>query len=106
MMGRVGAILSPYVARLGVLTGKEWLPMAVFAGAALLSGSLTLFLPETKGKTLPRTMDEAEKLGQSRTGGYQEIGSEDENGGRLCVILLIEEGLLFFSWVVLGCCVR
>merc|ERR1711970_1250687 len=80
MMGRVGAMLSPYVARLGVLTGKEWLPMAVFAAAALISGSLTLFLPETKGKPLPRTMVEAEKLGASstRAGGYQRIADEDQ----------------------------
>lgn len=80
MMGRVGAIVSPYVARLGVLTGKEWLPMAVFAAAALLSGSLTLFLPETMGKPLPRTMIEAERLGASltRAGGYQQIESENQ----------------------------
>eukprot|EP00090_Calanus_glacialis_P002153 TRINITY_DN11616_c0_g1_i1.p1 TRINITY_DN11616_c0_g1~~TRINITY_DN11616_c0_g1_i1.p1 ORF type:complete len:562 (-),score=152.76 TRINITY_DN11616_c0_g1_i1:66-1751(-) len=80
MMGRVGAIVSPYVARLGLLTGIEWLPMAVFAAAALVSGSLTLLLPETKGKALPRTMMEAEKLGETstRAGGYQEIGSQEE----------------------------
>ena len=80
MMGRVGAILSPYVARLGLLTGIVWLPMAVFAAAAIVSGSLTLLLPETKGKTLPRTMQEAERLGASTdsSGGYQEIGSEEE----------------------------
>jgi len=80
MMGRVGAIVSPYVARLGVLTGKEWLPMAVFAAAALLSGSLTFFLPETKGKPLPRTMMEAERLGASstRAGGYQQIENENQ----------------------------
>ena len=80
MMGRVGAIVSPYVARLGLLTGIAWLPMAVFAAAALVSGSLTLLLPETKGKALPRTMMEAEKLAESstRAGGYQEIGSQEE----------------------------
>ena len=36
MSGRVGAILSPYIIELGPLTGQSWLPMAVFAGAALL----------------------------------------------------------------------
>jgi len=81
MMGRVGAIVSPYVARLGILTGIAWLPMAVFAAAGLVSGSLTLLLPETKGKNLPRTIAEAEKLGDSSApaGGYQEIGSEEED---------------------------
>eukprot|EP00092_Neocalanus_flemingeri_P015702 GFUD01016996.1.p1 GENE.GFUD01016996.1~~GFUD01016996.1.p1 ORF type:complete len:560 (-),score=145.92 GFUD01016996.1:221-1900(-) len=80
MMGRLGAIVSPYVARLGVLTGIVWLPMAVFAAAAIVSGSLTLLLPETKGKALPRTIQEAEGLGASTDGrgGYQEIGSEED----------------------------
>ena len=80
MMGRVGAMLSPYMAMLGVLTGKPWLPMLVFAAAALFSGLLTFFLPETKGKSLPRTMEEAENLGLSstRVNGYQEIVSEEE----------------------------
>ena len=62
MVGRLGAILSPYIAQLGVLTAISWLPMAVFAGAGLLSGLLTLLLPETRNKPLPRTMEEAENI--------------------------------------------
>ena len=62
MVGRLGAIMSPYIAELGLLTGLSWLSMAVFAGAALLSGLLTLLLPETKHKTLPRTIEEAENI--------------------------------------------
>ena len=38
---------------LGLLTGVTWLPMAVFAAAATLSGLLTLLLPETLGQPLP-----------------------------------------------------
>jgi len=79
MMGRVGAIVSPYVARLGLLTGLVWLPMAVFAAAAIVSGTLTLLLPETRGKALPRTLQEAEGLGDRSAGGYQEIGAEEDN---------------------------
>ena len=62
MVGRLGAILSPYIAQLGLLTSFAWLPMAVFAGAGLLSGLLTLLLPETRGKHLPRTVEEAENI--------------------------------------------
>merc|ERR1711915_1145789 len=62
MMGRLGAILSPYIAQLGMLTGISWLPMAVFAVASLFSGALTLTLPETKGTILPRTLREAERM--------------------------------------------
>ena len=80
MMGRIGAILSPYVAQLGTLTGISWLPMAVFAVAALVSGSLTLTLPETKGRTLPRTMREAERMGRKRLDNqtYQQLEDEED----------------------------
>ena len=80
MMGRVGAIVSPYVAKLGVLTGLEWLPMAVFASSAIVSGSLTLLLPETKGIDLPRNIREAENMGLTsvRSGGYKLLGSLEE----------------------------
>ena len=44
------------------LTGLVWAPMAVFAVAGLLSGLLTLALPETRGKALPRTLEEAVSL--------------------------------------------
>lgn len=67
MTGRLGGILCPYVARLGTLTGLAWSPMAVFAAAATLSGLLTLALPETRGRQLPRTMMEAEQLGRRET---------------------------------------
>ena len=62
MVGRLGAIISPYIAELGLLTGISWLPMAVFAGTSLLSGLLTLLLPETRNKTLPTTVEEAENI--------------------------------------------
>ena len=62
MVGRLGAIISPYIAELGLLTGLPWLPMAVFAGTSLLSGLLTLLLPETRNKALPTTIEQAENI--------------------------------------------
>ena len=44
---------------LGLLTGLPWLPMAVFATLATLSGLLTLLLPETLGQPLPGLMQES-----------------------------------------------
>ena len=62
MVGRLGAIVSPYIGLLATSTGVTWLPMMVFAGAGILAGLVTLILPETRGSTLPRTLTEAEQL--------------------------------------------
>ena len=62
MIGRLGAILSPYIVMLGPVTGVTWAPMTVFAGAGTLAGLITLVLPETRGSPLPRSLVEAEQL--------------------------------------------
>ncbi|CAG0893104.1 unnamed protein product, partial [Cyprideis torosa] len=62
MISRIGALLAPVVFRLA----DYWRPLpAVATGSAILiSGILVLFLPETKGKDLPETIEEAEDLGR------------------------------------------
>lgn len=64
MMGRFGAIISPYIVLMGTVTDANWLPMLVFAGAGILAGLLTLLLPETKNTALPRSLNEAENIGR------------------------------------------
>jgi MFS family permease len=61
MSARLGAIVSPYIAAFG--STSVWIPMAVFGGCTIISGFLVLFLPETLGKDLPATIEEALRLG-------------------------------------------
>lgn len=62
MMARIGGILAPYI---NVLT-DIWkpFPLAIFGGLALLSGLLSLYLPETLNKKLPETIEEGERFGR------------------------------------------
>lgn len=71
MSARIGSIAAPFVASdLGKL--HPTLPMAVFGSASLLAGLLTLALPETRGKGLPQTLEDAEKLGTFGSGDSEE----------------------------------
>lgn len=59
--GRIGAIISPYIAVLGAT--HAWLPSFVFGIFGLISGFLVhWFLPETLGRALPETVSEAAEL--------------------------------------------
>ena len=59
--GRIGAIISPYIAVLGAT--HKWLPSFIFGIFAFISGTLVqLFLPETLGQPLPETVSEAAGL--------------------------------------------
>lgn len=72
MNGRIGAIICPYVALLSSTTGLSWLPFSVFAIASISSGLLVLFLPETLGVELPRTVREAEQVGRTRSNVFKD----------------------------------
>mmetsp|Transcript_110478 Transcript_110478/g.277644 ORF Transcript_110478/g.277644 Transcript_110478/m.277644 type:complete len:527 (+) Transcript_110478:200-1780(+) len=54
LCARVGAMAAPFVA---ALPGKR-MPLLIFATPCMLGGILILFLPETRGKQLPGTIDD------------------------------------------------
>ena len=62
MCGRIGAIVSPYIASLKKY--GMWIPLIIFGMNALLSGFLILLLPDTLGRELPESIKDALKLGK------------------------------------------
>lgn len=56
LAARIGGIVAPLIVLLAEYDNT--LPMLVFAGAALVAGVIGLKLPETKGKSLPETLEE------------------------------------------------
>lgn len=59
---RFGALLAPFVPLLKVV--YEFLPLLLFGTVAFISGLLAIWLPETLGKKLPDTIEEAENIGK------------------------------------------
>lgn len=60
MVSRVGGMLSPIF--LSLHEQVTWLPGCIFGTLAILAGLATLKMPETRGKSLPMTFDDADKL--------------------------------------------
>lgn len=56
MASRLGSILSPYFVYLGAY--DRFLPYILMGSLTVLSGILTLFLPESYGMPLPDTIDQ------------------------------------------------
>ncbi|EDX11460.1 GD15009 [Drosophila simulans] len=61
MMGRFGSMLAPQTPLLAKYYANA--PAMLFAGAAIVSGLLTLFFPETTNVVLPTTVQEADAIG-------------------------------------------
>ena len=55
---RIGAIAAPYI----ILwqDSLSWGPNVIFSAVSLVACITTLFMPETTGRTLPQTIEEAE----------------------------------------------
>ncbi|XP_072018558.1 organic cation transporter protein-like [Amphiura filiformis] len=64
MASRVGGILAPLI----LILGEYWppLPLIIFGSSAIIAGLLALLFPETKGKTLPETIEEGEMFGKKQ----------------------------------------
>ena len=56
LAARIGGIIAPFIVLLAEY--DKTFPMMVFAGVALVAGVAGLRLPETKGKSLPETLEE------------------------------------------------
>ncbi|XP_046374361.2 organic cation transporter protein-like [Haliotis rufescens] len=81
--GRIGGIISPYIADLVVLVDGDIssaLPLIVFGVLTLMAGILALGLPETLHRKLPETIEDAKSFGKT-TGkrGYHLDHAHDTN---------------------------
>lgn len=65
LASRIGGIASPFIVLLAEY--DKTLPMMVFAGTALVAGVIGLKLPETKGKSLPETLEEDQATQTSKS---------------------------------------
>ncbi|KAJ1531485.1 hypothetical protein ONE63_000160 [Megalurothrips usitatus] len=63
MFGRVGSMLAPQTPLLATISKS--LPLTLFAVSSIIGGLFSLFFPETKDKSLPDSIKEAEEIGNS-----------------------------------------
>ncbi|GAB1603028.1 organic cation transporter protein-like, partial [Argonauta hians] len=78
--GRFGSMAAPYILAAGTeMTSKigAGLPVILFGVLAIAAGLLSLFLPETKGYSLPDTFEEGENIGRKIN---EELSGKDNAG--------------------------
>ncbi|KAK6170919.1 hypothetical protein SNE40_019202 [Patella caerulea] len=66
---RLGGMVSPYIADLGLLVGgdlKTALPLIVFGSTTIAAGILSLFLPETLNRKLPETIEDVKLFSREK----------------------------------------
>ncbi|TNN68602.1 Solute carrier family 22 member 16 [Liparis tanakae] len=79
MMCRVGSVVAPFC----VYLADVWiyLPQLIVGILAFIIGVLTLLLPETLGRPLTTTLEEAEALGSEPSKKDSALGSKDAEDG-------------------------
>uniref|UniRef100_A0A8B9TUR2 Solute carrier family 22 member 2 n=1 Tax=Anas platyrhynchos TaxID=8839 RepID=A0A8B9TUR2_ANAPL len=68
----LGGIITPFIVYRFAELWHE-LPLVVFAVIAFIGGGLVLLLPETKGKTLPETLEDAENMHRKENTIYLQV---------------------------------
>ncbi|KAG0717956.1 Organic cation transporter protein [Chionoecetes opilio] len=81
MVGRLGAILSPFIN--DGLGGLHWaIPTTIFGALSVTAALLTCLLPETRGRQLPDTVDDVERDGHAPPSSVG-VSEESEAAARL-----------------------
>ena len=62
LVSKLGGTLSTTVAALADI--HPAIPTIIFAAMSLLSGALTIMLPETKDRKMPDSLDDVDRLGR------------------------------------------
>lgn len=57
---RIGSMLAPFIS--DTVVSVPWMPTAIFGVAALVAGLVCLLLPETKGTTLPDSIEDVQNV--------------------------------------------
>lgn len=82
MAGRIGGIISPFINNFH--TSIPWLPATIFGSACLLGGMALLTLPETLGRPLMNTVEEANNYyGRRASTVASKLGSPDASARSL-----------------------
>ncbi|XP_022082249.1 organic cation transporter protein-like [Acanthaster planci] len=79
MMARISGIICPFILELGAVWFS--LPYFIFGAFSISSGLLLLFLPETRGKPLPETVEDAERVGKGNICRCLRKSREETNDG-------------------------
>ncbi|XP_062565693.1 organic cation transporter protein isoform X2 [Armigeres subalbatus] len=69
MIARIGSMIAPFVAGMGVIA--HWLPPIIFGVIPLVGAFFVFFLPETQGHPLPETIEDGENFGKRKSNGVE-----------------------------------
>ncbi|GFS09521.1 organic cation transporter protein [Elysia marginata] len=72
LSAKIGGVIAPYIANLGLTVGGhvgDILPLLIFGIASLVAGGLSLLLPETSDASLPDTLKDADRFGLRKSEG-------------------------------------
>ncbi|XP_016353447.1 solute carrier family 22 member 4-like [Sinocyclocheilus anshuiensis] len=83
MTARIGSIVSPFIIYLG--NYYKYIPYIVIGSLAVFSGLITLLLPETKGKVLPETIVQMQRIKGLRSSKKQDAMMWTADKSRSCM---------------------